>query len=222
MTKKKRGAQPEADAFPRKSVMVNKGGNAHEDAQNMAVVLTSPELAAYRVINGAEHKSGLGPHLDVPCLMAQLRDQAAEVNSGSLARPEAMLMNQATALQSMFARLAERAMGCNEVVPFEMNMRMALRAQAQCRATLETLATIKNPSPVAFVRQANIGNAVQVNNGVPPPSRAREHETAPNKLLESDNGERLDTRTTSTPSRADPQLATVGPIDGPANPGGQG
>jgi hypothetical protein len=35
---------------------------------------------------------------------------------------------------------------------------LALKAQSQCRATLETLAAIKNPQPVAFVRQANIAH----------------------------------------------------------------
>lgn len=44
---------------------------------------------------------------------------------------------------------------------------MALKAQAQCRATLETLAEIKNPQPTAFLRQANIAyGPQQVNNGV--------------------------------------------------------
>jgi len=43
---------------------------------------------------------------------------------------------------------------------------MALKAQNQCRMTLKTLATIKNPH-VEFARQANINNAgqQQVNNG---------------------------------------------------------
>jgi hypothetical protein len=39
-------------------------------------------------------------------------------------------------------------------------MRMALKAQSQCRQTLETLATIKNP-PVVFARQANIAQGPQ-------------------------------------------------------------
>jgi hypothetical protein len=34
-------------------------------------------------------------------------------------------------------------------------MRLALRAQGQCRATLETLAVMKSP-PTVFARQANI------------------------------------------------------------------
>jgi hypothetical protein len=47
-------------------------------------------------------------------------------------------------------------------------MRLALKAQSQCRATLETLSAIKNP-PVVFARQANITNGPQqVNNGTLP------------------------------------------------------
>ena len=68
----------------------------------------------------------------------------------------------------------------------ETYLRLALRAQAQCRATLETLAVIKNPQPVAFVRQANIANGPQqVNNAPAQPgesSRARESENQQNKL----------------------------------------
>ncbi len=44
-------------------------------------------------------------------------------------------MNQATALQIVFSRLVERGMGCTEIAPFEANLRIGLRAQAQCQAT---------------------------------------------------------------------------------------
>ena len=95
-----------------------------------------------------------------------------------------MLMNQATALQTLFARLAERGMGNDNVGPFEANMRMALRAQSQCRATLETLAAIKNP-PVIYARQANVTTGPQqVNNGVAAHARARENESERNEQSE--------------------------------------
>jgi hypothetical protein len=43
-------------------------------------------------------------------------------------------------------------------------MRIALRAQSQCRATLETLGTIKNP-PTVFVKQTNVTSGPQqINN----------------------------------------------------------
>jgi hypothetical protein len=43
----------------------------------------------------------------------------------------------------------------------EAYLRLGLKAQSQSRATLETLSRIKNPQPVAFVRQANIAHGPQ-------------------------------------------------------------
>ena len=48
----------------------------------------------------------------------------------------------------------------------ESYLRLALKAQAQSRATVEALAEMKNPHPVSFVKQANIAHGnQQVNNG---------------------------------------------------------
>ena len=79
---------------------------------------------------------------------------AEAINGGDMRRIEAMLANQATALQSLFAGLAERGMTCDHAAGFEANFRMALRAQSQCRATLETLAAIKNPPIVGPTTRA--------------------------------------------------------------------
>jgi hypothetical protein len=64
--------------------------------------------------------------------------------------------------------LARRATKQEYMKNWEGYLRMALKAQNQCRMTLETLATIKNP-PV-FTKQANINNGgqQQVNNGAEP------------------------------------------------------
>jgi hypothetical protein len=57
----------------------------------------------------------------------------------------------------------------------------ALKAQSQSRATIETLAEIKNPRQVAFVKQANIaGGNQQIHSGAEP-TRARENEIPPSK-----------------------------------------
>jgi hypothetical protein len=171
----------------------------------------------------AERKSGLGDSLDVPALLEALRSQAAAAKCNDLAQAEAMLMNQATALQTLFGRLAERGMGCDQASAFEANLRIALRAQAQCRATLETLAMIKNPAPVAFVRQANIAAGHQQVNNAPPPveaSHAEETENPQSKLLEAQDGQRLDTGATSTPGAADPPLEALGTINRTEDTGG--
>ena len=84
--------------------------------------------------------------IDTPTLLATLLDQAATVQRGDLASAEAMLINQASALQALFVRLAERAMEQSHMPNLEGFMRLALRAQSQCRATLETLSADQEPA----------------------------------------------------------------------------
>jgi hypothetical protein len=210
---------------PRKAFEIEGRGLSHDEiGRNVAAIATGPETAAARVIQAAERKTSLEDYLDVQALAATLRDQAAAVRGGSLGQAETILINQAAALQSLFARLVERGMGSDSVPGFEANMRMALRAQAQCRATLETLAEIKNP-PVVYARQANVTTGPQqVNNGLPayPSPRARDSVPPPDKLLEEIDGQRLDTRAPCTPGAIDPHLAAVGAIDRPADVGRKG
>jgi hypothetical protein len=102
-------------------------------------------------------------------LMDALADAAEHACAGDTKRAEAMLFGQAHALQAIFMNLARRATIQEYMKNWEAYLRMALKAQNQCRMTLETLATIKNP-PVVFARQANINNGgnQQVNNGTDP------------------------------------------------------
>jgi len=103
-------------------------------------------------------------------LVGELACQIRAVNGGDLRRAESMLMVQAHTLDAIFNNLAGRAALNMGEYPDAVDryMRLALKAQSQCRATLETLAVVKNPQPVAFVRQANIGYHQQVNNPVGP------------------------------------------------------
>jgi hypothetical protein len=104
-------------------------------------------------------------------------------------------------------------------------LRLALKAQSQCRATVETLAEMKNP-PVVFARQANIttGGQQQVNNGGMPhsaPASAHPGETAsrPNELLEdrTHGSPTMDTRATAAASRTNQGLEPVGAVNRPPN-----
>src|SRR3546814_3695576 len=88
-------------------------------------------------------------------------------------------------------------------------MRLALKAQSQARTTIETLAEVKNPKAVAFVKQANIANNQQVNNGdsaeVVPETRAGTNESPQTKLLEGTNVTRLDARAKGQAGRSHPR-----------------
>lgn len=179
--------------------------------RNYAKATLAPEAAAYRTIMACEPTS-LTEHVDSPGMMLLLREQAAAISNGDMRQAESMLTCQATALQVLFARMTERAMAQSHMPNFEAFMRLALRAQSQCRATLETLAAIKNP-PIVFARQANVTTGPQqINNGTTP-SRTREIEGEQSKLLRGDHGQRMDIGTTGEAIGCDPAVETVGAID---------
>ncbi len=119
------------------------------------------------------------------CVSA-LRAKAGAVNRGDLSSAESMLIEQAAALNAIFGELTRRsAMNMGEYLDAAARyMRLALKAQSQCRATLETLAAIK-AGPAIFARQANIAHGPQqVNNGLAPSNaRAGETESAKTKLM---------------------------------------
>lgn len=212
--KPKKATKPEVEKLVRKTVtvQVNEDDTKEVMAGKYARVMLSPEFAAFRVLSCADGKTGSFEGIDVPILVDHLRKHAAAVSSGDMTHAEAMLMNQATALQTLFARLAERAMLQEYMPNLEAYMRLSLRAQNQCRATLETLAAIKNP-PVVFAKQANIsGGHQQINNGTSAPaSHAEKNINQPNELLtEVHHGKTLDTRGTAAAIRNNPAMATVG------------
>lgn len=162
--------------------------------------------------------------VELGALVEELQDQAKLASSGDLERAEAMLVTQAHTLDAIFHNLARRAaLNAGEYLgACETYMRLALKAQSQCRATLETLAVMKNPAPVAFVRQANIAHGPQQVNNAPSPapesSRARESENQPNKLLEQ-RSDWMDTGATQATISTDSALEPVGEVHRAANAG---
>ena len=108
-----------------------------------------------------------GDELDLTTMHLRMMGTAKDSAAGDLAPLERMLSAQAQTLNVMFTELARRA-GLNmgeHLQATELYLRLALKAQAQSRATVEALAEMKNPRAVAFVKQANIAQQQQVNNG---------------------------------------------------------
>jgi hypothetical protein len=208
----KEATKQPGDKFPRKVIPLESGPSDDEKGRSYASLITSPEFAAYRVIGMMQPKN-VADEIDTPTLLATLRDQAAAVQGGDLSHAEAMLINQASALQALFVRLSERAMEQAHMPNLEGFMRMALRAQSQCRATLETLATIKNP-PIVYARQANVTTGPQqINNGTAAPSRAREIESEQTQLSGGTHELLPDTRASGDASRVNQAMEALGKID---------
>ena len=190
-----------------------------EKSEAMAKLALRPSVNAAAVMVSYGKPLGIDDD-DIAALMDRLTDDVQNVWAGDMKRAEAMLFGQAHALQAIFMNLARRATTQEHLKQWEAYLRMALKAQNQCRMTLEALATIKNP-PVVIARQANINNGgqQQVNNVAAPaglaPAHAANRKTAPTELLEQQYGEWLDTGAAGQAGGADSHLAPVGAVHRP-------
>ena len=124
-----------------------------------------------------------------------------------------MLMNQSDSLQALFVAMVERSLRQEFVAYVEPYMRLALKAQSQCRAPLQTLAEIRNP-PVIYARQANVTSGPQQINNNLDLSRTRENPIPPSQLSGGANALHPDSRASSDAGRDDLQMETVAEVHG--------
>ena len=185
--------------------------------QTKAKMATKASLNAVMVVN-AYQGNIMGKDVDISELVVTMETTIKEVNGGDLSEMEAMLVGQATTLQTMFTSLAQRAANQEYLKQYQTYMVLALKAQAQSRATISALVDLKYPKQAAtFVKQANIANGPQqVNNGAKPEQYAQAHASTgkntgrENELLEHQHGNYLDTRAQGKAGGADPHLEAVG------------
>ena len=137
----------------------------------------------------------MGKDVDINAVIEGLHDTCENVHTGDLKSIETMLVTQAKALQTIFTSLARKAHVQTHQKHYEAFLGLALKAQAQSRATITALVDLKYPRQATFVKQANIAHgAQQVNNGTAPQqicdqyahthAPAKEIENPQNKLLE--------------------------------------
>ena len=187
---------------------VNLARNVASNAQVHASVAMQPWM---------KHVYG---DIDLNELIAKLQIQTAAMKGGDMGDIEAMLFNQALTLQTMFAALSRRAaLNAGEYMgATDTYMKLAFKAQAQCRTTLEALAEIKQPRSATFVRQANIAHTQQVHNGssaTTTRTRAPARDISgnqPNELITDESathGNPMDTRSTAETSASDSSVEAM-------------
>lgn len=168
---------------------------------------TKDEAIANIVVEGvmmnaaAAHAFSQGklPTLDATECLGSLQRAADRVSKGGdLSQLEAMLTAQAVALNTIFVNFSLRSCDAQGQDYMERTMRLALRAQNQSRATVESLAVVKNPNTPIFAKQANIAHGPQQINNTMTPNAAsdvsRAHasdELGKSKVLEA-HVERMD------------------------------
>jgi ribosomal protein S8 len=176
---------------------------------NKSLRPTAASAITIRKVMGEQF--GYIPDLTLDALTKELADQCTAVAKGNMERPEAMLMSQAQTLDAIFQHLVQQGYSnLRNIDDAERWLRLAFRAQGQCRAAIETLGYLKNPTAV-FTKQANLTTGPQqINNG---DSRVRETESVQNEVLELKNGERLESRTSVGAGRGDSEMATVAKLN---------
>ncbi|MDA8093793.1 MAG: hypothetical protein M0T84_07750 [Betaproteobacteria bacterium] len=141
--------------------------------------------------------------------------EAVKGKDGDLRPIDTMLFMQAKALETLFTVLLHRGMAQDSLPQYQAHLALALKAQAQCRATLQTIVEAKNPRAVAFVKQANIAQQQQVNNGTVPRAHAEGLANYSNELLEDgrhEQQERMVPGAQAAPAGGDTAMEAVGKV----------
>lgn len=165
-----------------------------QDEQHAGGVAVTASMNAAAVMEPLQ-KNLMGGKATFGGLLAGTNEEIERVQAGDLTGIEAMLIGQALSLQTMYASLTRKAVNQDYLANYQAHMNLALKAQAQSRATLQTLIELKHPrNPPTFIKQANVSHGPQqVNNGIPSP--AQESPEAPSKLLEAEPSPVLDAPT---------------------------
>jgi hypothetical protein len=122
---------------------------------------------------------------DLTLLAEMVRAATEKAAAGDLSEVKAMLVAQAMACNAVFAdQMRRAAMNANSnPEASETYLRTGFKAQAQSRATTETLAEIVNPRPI-FInpRQVNHANGPQQINNAGGPQQVNNGDAQPVSL----------------------------------------
>ena len=217
--KRTTSTKPLANAVPRTATTLELVRSPDESqAEALGRTLVEPAVNAASTMQS--YQGFLGEGIDIMSTIDAIHRSSQRIKGGDLSDLEGMLLGQATALQTIFTSLARRAQVQTHQRHLEAFLGLALKAQAQSRATITALVDLKYPRQVAFVKQANISNGPQqVNNGgfetsTRAGAHAAERPIPQIKELEASDGQWLDTGAKGAAGGADPHMATVGKGNG--------
>jgi hypothetical protein len=213
---------PNAEPTPARVLRIKAATPGESRAESLARATVDGTLPL-TLVGSAFARGIAGEDVSLTELHARMAEASHAAAAGDLAGLERMLSGQAQVLNTMFCELARRAamnMGTH-LEATETYLRMALKAQSQSRATVQTLVEAKQPRAVAFVKQANIAQQQQVNNGAPARhshAHARESANPANELLEDathEQQQRMVPGAQAEPARGDPAMEALGEVHRP-------
>ena len=164
--------------------------------EKVAAITVDPSMKA--ALTAHLYTTNLGK-IDALALVDRVQALTDEASAGDMSHFESMLASQAIALDAIFHRLASQA---NQNVGHyagatDTYLRLGLKAQAQSRSAIESLAAIK--APRQYISQTNVANTMQVNNSI--------------EGLEARCDDRVDIRAQAASGRTDSTMAALEAID---------
>lgn len=184
------------------------------EAAQLAEAAMRPAVNAAMVVDSFQDHV-FGGTVEITELVGTLQASMTKSNTGDLSELENMLIGQATALQTMFVSLARRAQAQQYQKNLEAFLGLALKAQAQSRATIQAVIDLKFPRQATFVKQANIAHGPQqVNNGqriTSDNARALENQSEQNEVFEglANGSAEMDTRAASAAAGGNPAVEAL-------------
>ena len=158
--------QTKSDSNSKNQLKISKDEHGYKTMERIEAELAQSTVALNTQTVRLFARGTLGT-VDLTESIALMKEKTEQVLTGNLSGPEAILTAQAVALDVIFNEMARRAalnMG-EHLQATDTYIRLAMRAQSHCRATLQTLGELKHPRQVSFVKQANIAHGnQQVNN----------------------------------------------------------
>lgn len=190
------------------TVAIEKGEN---EQRKLAEAQFSPDVL--NTLTTQTFTKPLFGEIDFTQAIAVMKEKTEKIIAGDLNELESTLTSQVVSLNAIFNTLARKAAHSEFLNQMEANMRLALKAQAQCARTAEVLAAIKNP-PVIIAKQANIAAGHQQINNHSSRARAGKTKNPENELLSEDNHAALDTGRAVETSGINQEVAAVEIFDG--------
>lgn len=189
-----------------------------KDLQKLAsqMFLTPSMSAAYAIgdiFSQSILDDGETKGLDFSEALDLLQEQNKLLNSGDISRIEAMLLDQAHVLQSLFTFYTLKMSKAEYISQVECYAKIALKAQNQCRQSLSTLGELKKPKRATFIKQQNNANNQQINQLDPDQENSKKITEPANELLEQKSDERLDFGTTQEAIENDQEMEALAAVD---------
>jgi hypothetical protein len=179
------------------------------EAELLSRLEIMPEWIAVHAVTHCKHNGRLPEGVTTSNLLNTVLEQGRDIKKDEKHRIERQLYSQGVALSLMFDKLM-RLMGLSETLKqMETYGHLALKAQAQSRATFVALNQLNNPNGTTFIKQQNNAVNQQINES--------KLAGCTNELLTERPNETLDLRGKAGTIPQNTFVVPMGEIDRPYN-----